>query len=229
MTSGAPVPVLHRRAVVVLAATSLAALLVLAASRTWLVAQVSDPLTGVTVVDVTGGRAAPVVPALGLVALAAAGALTIARRVGSLVGTLVLAAAGLGAVAAALRVVAVPGEAARSAAAEVAGVTPASVDVAGVPVSVTAWAWVAAVVAAALVLVSGHALVARRGWGGAGSGSRFERGARSATTSAAPGSSGSAVGGADGADGAATEEPTLAWDALDRGEDPTRGGDGPPS
>jgi hypothetical protein len=91
------------------------------------------------VVQVTGSSAAPLAPALALVALAAAGALTIARPRARLFVLVLLAVAGLGVAAAALRVVADPFAAARAGLGAATGLTPASVGGLDVTVAATAW------------------------------------------------------------------------------------------
>lgn len=117
------------RAAVVLLAAALAVSLLAVSTRTWLNADLADPLTGQSTVPVPGSTAAAVVPALALVALAAAGALTISRRVGRVVALVLIALAAVGAGAAALGVLGDPQAAARAAVAEATGLTAGSVTV----------------------------------------------------------------------------------------------------
>jgi hypothetical protein len=145
-----------------------------------------------------GDRAAPVAPALALVAAAAAVAVLVTGRVGRRVAAVVLLLAGIGACVAVAGVVLAPADAVAGA---LATTTGRAGPVAGPPPAVTAWVW-GALAAALLVVGAGLAAVLRAGsWPAPGR--RFEA-APAGAPSAGPGDT---IG---------------AWDALSRGDDPTR-------
>jgi uncharacterized membrane protein (TIGR02234 family) len=199
------------RSTVVLASAVASVLLLVASTRPWLSVTLSDALAGDRSLDVPGSRAAPVVPALALVALASTGALTIARRAGQVVALLAVAIAGLGAAAALVWVLADPGGAARAAVAEATGVTADSVTAGTASAVLTPWPVVALILAVALVAVAAWAWMVRRSWS---STQRFES-ALAATAAST--------------EAASTERepephPADTWEALSRGEDPTRDG-----
>jgi hypothetical protein len=203
----------------VVLAAGLAVLLLAVGTRTWLTAQVTDPLAGAGHVDISGGRSAPLVPALALVALASGGALTIARRIGQIVVLIALALAGAGAALAAVRVVTDPVTAARPAVAEATGLTTASVTASTASVSMSAWPVVAAVLGALILGVAVLGWTARRGWQ---VGRRFERDATAsdgATVAEAGGTPSAPRRPEDSTPAAAADD----WDALTRGDDPTSG------
>ncbi|HET9828786.1 MAG TPA: Trp biosynthesis-associated membrane protein [Nocardioidaceae bacterium] len=209
---------LRSRGAIVVLAAGLAVLLLAVGTRTWLTAQVADPLAGAGHVDVSGGRAVPLVPALALVALAGGGALTIARRIGQIVVLTALALAGAGAALAAGRVLTDPVSAARPAVAEATGLTTASVTASTASVSMSAWPLVAVVLAALIVAVAVLGWTARSGWQ---VGRRFERAA--AQGEAAAGDADTVVPPAGRPDGASPAAAADDWDALSRGDDPTSG------
>ncbi|KQX66654.1 Trp biosynthesis-associated membrane protein [Angustibacter sp. Root456] len=184
-----------------------AALTLLATSRTWVQASIDDPVVGQVTVTASGRQGAPVVPAVALVALAGAAALLLARALGRRVAGVLLVLAGAAGAAASVSVLRAPenGVAALVAkAVGVTGTTPASLQV-------SAWPWLA-VAGCALVAVAGAVAVLRAGrWSGPRS--RYE-------APAEPSEAGGAPDGAPLADEAA--DPGTAWDALSRGEDPTR-------
>jgi uncharacterized membrane protein (TIGR02234 family) len=188
-----------------------AVLLVLAGAVLLLVATAGAWVTGVQTqppplpspaVQVGADEAAGPVRALGLVVLAAVPALAATRRTGRTVVGLLLVLAGAGAGAAAVRVLAGPDALVASGVDEVAVTSRPLLALAG-----------------SLVTIAAGAVVTARGRRWAALSRRYE----------APAARGA---GADGARaepaGASTvpPEPTEApelWDALDRGEDPTRG------
>jgi uncharacterized membrane protein (TIGR02234 family) len=151
------------------------------------------PVSGV----LTGGDAAPLVPATGLLLLAAGLALVAVRGWARPVLGVVLAAAGAALGWAALRPL--TGHVDASAAH-----LPALAD--GTRVDVAA-GWPVAVLIAALLAVAVGALVVLRGKGWHGMGRRYERG--TAAAAARPATD--------------DERRQDAWRALDRGEDPTAG------
>ncbi|GAB4068064.1 Trp biosynthesis-associated membrane protein [Angustibacter speluncae] len=184
---------------VVVALVVLAVVLLAASSRTWVSAQ-ADLLTGGAVagrqvVMASGSAVAPAAGALGLVVLAAAGLLLLARPVVRVVAGALVVLAGLAAAVVAAGVLLDPTAAVLPSVAEASGLTPGSVtadDVASV--RLTGWPVVAVVAAVLAALVGVVVLAAGRRWGTA---RRFER------------------------DPAPTRGDD--WDALSRGDDPTAG------
>ncbi len=198
-----------------LLAAALAVALLVAASRTWVSAALPDPLGGAggTPVELAGSAVAGAVSALGLVALAAAGAVAAARGLLLRASAVVLALAGAGAAGAALTAVRDPA-AAVAGSARVAGAAGA----AATGVEVSAWPWLALVPAAGLVLVGGWAAFTGPRWRPA---ERFE------TASAAAPTTGRVTGPTTTATPAPAPGPTrpaALWDGLSRGEDPTTPG-----
>ncbi|HEX3004301.1 MAG TPA: Trp biosynthesis-associated membrane protein [Angustibacter sp.] len=183
-----------------------AAVTLLATSRAWVHASVDDPVVGLVTVSASGRQAAPVVPAVALVALAGAAALLLARALGRRVAGTLLVLAGAAGVAASVSVLRTP----ESGVAElitkavgVTGSTPTAVDV-------SAWPWLA-VVGCALVAVGGAVAVLRAGrWSRPRS--RYEAPADPTAPEVEP----------DGPASAEAADPGTTWDALSRGEDPTR-------
>jgi uncharacterized membrane protein (TIGR02234 family) len=171
-----------------------AALVLLAASRTWVTATLSIPDYPSVSAAVGGGEAAPLARAAGFVGLAGVLALVATRGLGRRVAGALVGLAGLATVAAVVlfwsRTGAVADDALRRAAAGVGGGTHATV-VAG-----SGWP-VLALVGGALVTVGGL-LAAGRGHRWPSMGSRYDAPAARRTTDSDP------------------------WAALDRGEDPTR-------
>ncbi len=172
-----------------------AALTLLSTSRSWVHAAVDDPVIGHAAISASGRQAAPVVPAVALVALAGGVALLLARALGRRVAGLLLVLAGAAGVAATASLLRVPESGVAELVAKAVGVvgsTPTSTQV-------TSWPWVA-VAGCALVALGGAVAVLRAGsW--AGSRGRYE---------------------APGAQEPQDADPGTTWDALSRGEDPTR-------
>ncbi len=198
------------RAGAVLASLAMACALLAAASRTWVSARLPDPLGAAQGVplEVTGAAAAGVVPALGLVALAAAAAMSTVRGPLLRATALLVAAAGAGALLATAGLLRDPGAAVATAARATAGTTSGWASSA-TSVATTPWPWVALLPAAGLLLTGVWATAAGPRWS---SSARFEAPAAGA---AGPGPRGSP--GAPAARGPAT-----LWDGLSRGDDPTR-------
>jgi uncharacterized membrane protein (TIGR02234 family) len=171
----------------------------LASGRPWGEAAVDDGLVSTTV-QVSGRDLVPLAPAVALLALAAVVAVPATRRTGRRLVGAVLAATGL--VAATWAAVVASDLTARTAKWAGAG----GGDVTAVQTS-PAWAVVAAV-AALLIGGTGMAVLVR-GPGWPALGRRYERRAARPDPPAAVDSSESRTG-------------REAWDAMDRGEDPTR-------
>jgi uncharacterized membrane protein (TIGR02234 family) len=151
----------------------------------------------VTAVTVTGGDVLPVAPATGLLALTAVVAVHATRRWGRrLVGGALVVAGAATAGWAAVTAGVLADQVARHAG---SGYDAATGQPAG-PL----------LLAAGGLLVAGAGLaVALRGPGWPGMGARYERAARDPAAVRSP------------ADRSASDRPAAAWDALDRGEDPT--------
>jgi uncharacterized membrane protein (TIGR02234 family) len=197
-------------AAAVLLAVLGAGLCLLTAGQVWVRASAQDPVLGVVRVAVPGRTAAPLVPAVALVALAGAVALLLGRAIGRRLVGVILALAGAVASLAVIAVLRDPASAALApltAATGTAGTGRAALGAA--TASGTGWS-VPALVGAALIFAGGGAAVLRaRAWGQPSN--RYE------TTAPAPP--------ADPARPAA--DPHAAWDALSRGLDPTSGPDLP--
>lgn len=174
----------------------------LAAARPWAVALVPDALTQRELVA-TGRQAAGVVPAVALVALAGAVAVLSTRRIGQAVAGTLLVLAGAAAVAGSFAVVRTPASAVEQVVTAATGRT----GVTGVSASVTPWPWVGVASGVLIVLGGAVAVVRARSWGGLSA--RYE------AAPAVPGDGRLATSAADA-------DPGLTWDALSRGEDPTR-------
>ena len=197
---------------VVLGLLVLGLLVVAVATRPWVLAETGlgagGPVRtiGREEVVATGAQLGPA-SALGLVVMAAAGALLLARRLVAVVlGAVAVLAAGAAGWTA-LRVLLDPVAAVLPVAAEGTGLTADSLDPGQVEASATGWAVAALVLSVLCLLVGLVAVVAGRGWGAS---RRYER---------------DADGAAPPPDEAAARDAVADdWDALSRGEDPTERG-----
>ncbi len=212
----------ERVAVLVLGAVG-AALALLAASQHWLTIALHDPLAGTGRLHPSGRTVATLVPAAALVALAASVAAVTLRRVGRHVSGLLLVAAGGAIAAASVSVLRDP----QAAAVDVLRQATGRTGEVSATVTTGVWPWVAVVAGVPLVL--GGAVTIARGRRWSGLSSRYD-----APSAALPG--GGAVGagttgaGRDTAADVAPRDPAVeagdeaadAWDAVSRGEDPTR-------
>jgi len=180
-------------------------------SRPWVEAALG-PRAGVsalTSLEVLGAQAAPLVTSTALVVLACAGALTVAGPRTQRLVLLLAAAASSGVVLGSVGVFQDPAASARPALAAAASLTPGSLGAAAIEADSTGWVWTTALLGALLVLLNGWALVARRSWPGS---RRFEQQPAPTSASASRTQPAAERGGT-----------AAAWDALTRGEDPTRG------
>jgi len=173
-----------------------------AASRPWGSARMPSSLSQATEVTVSGSDLSPVAPALCLVALAAVVAIPAVRRTGRRVVGSILAVLGCGLVVVAGQALLDLDERVHTWVADSPGLT-GTVD----EVSVAPWWPVALAVAGIMILAAGVSTVVR-GPSWPSMGARYER----------PGASGPER--SAGSDEAAPD-PRQAWDALDRGDDPT--------
>lgn len=174
-----------------------------AAARPWAVALVPDALSPRELVA-SGRQAAGVVPAVALVALAGAVAVLSTRRVGQAVAGTLLVLAGAAAAAGSFAVVRTPASAVEQVVTAATGRT----GVTGVATSVTPWPWLGVASGVLIALGGAVAVVRARSWGGLSA--RYE------TAGAQPPRQGPA------ASSDVDDDPGLTWDALSRGEDPTR-------
>ncbi|CAM3662304.1 Trp biosynthesis-associated membrane protein [Occultella aeris] len=184
---------------------------------TWVSAPVAGTL-GTETVSVGGAAAAPVVPSVALVVLAAALALGLSGWVVRMLAAVLAALAGAAALVAVLAFLQDPATPAQAAAGELIGVR----EISGEP-AVTALPYLALAVAA-VILILGIALPFLVGqWGRVGR--RYERGSDPAAVDAvAPGPR--APGPiATPAAGSARTARMDDWDALSRGEDPSEEAD----
>lgn len=197
---------LRRTAPAVLATLVCAIGLFAASAATWIHATVETTLQPLTV-DVAGSDAAPAVTALGLVAGAAAVASTLAGRVLRTIVGAVVSLAGVGAIFAVLSVTADPENASRGA----VGTQTGAVGTGG-EYAVTAFPWLALVAAATLILCGIWLMLVARN-AGRKAGRRYDRDALAGNKAAS----------ADENVTSTHSDDIDAWDALTRGEDPTRG------
>ena len=204
----------------------------LGASRPWVHAQVSGLVAGGDL-TATGRQAAGIVPSVALVALAGGVAVLTTRRVGRTVAGTLLMVAGAAAAATSVGVLRTPASAVASVivtATGRAGETDAAV-------TLTGWPWVG-VASGVLVALAGVLAVARaRDLGGLSS--RFDAPAAGEAAAPAAVATTSPPGGLADAGAVVAAPPSAAppqqpatpvdewdpgqvWDALTRGEDPTR-------
>ncbi len=206
----------------------------LAASRPWVTAEVSGLVAGGRLAA-SGRQAAGIVPAVALVALAGGVAVLTTGRVGRTVAGALLVVAGAASAATSVGVLRTPAPAIASVVTAATG----RAGEAGVDVALTAWPW-AGVVSGVLVALAGVLAVVRaRAFGGLSS--RFDVPATDGHTDARTGgdtgvaaaaaakghtetdaAAGRGTDGHDAADADAGADPGQVWDALTRGEDPTR-------
>ncbi len=185
-----------------------AVLALLSASRPWVHAVVTDPVLGRTTVTASGRQAAAVVPAVALVALAGGVALLLSRVIGRRVTGVLLVLAGAAAAAASVSTVRSPD----AGIADLVGRALATVGSTDAQVSVTAWPWVAVVGGALVVCAGTLAVVQARRWGTPRS--RYESPVDPAHSAGVEVRPAPPAGPGD--------DPGATWDALTRGEDPTR-------
>lgn len=175
---------------------------------TWLHATVPDLAGGTSSVVVGGDQAAPAVVALAVVGIATSLAMAISSPVVRYVTGPVLVLCGLGAAVGALLVQADPPS-------HVSGAVADSTGLLGATAAVTLTPWpLISLVPAALLAVLGILVV----WRGSGwrRTARYDRDARPQSAVTATGTATADRAGLD-----PLEDPSAAWDALTRGEDPS--------
>lgn len=197
-----------RRRTAVLWAVAAGALVLGAGAQTWVRSTGLSGLPG-TEVTTSGNQAAAVVPAMALVGMASGIALSMARRVGRLVTSVLLVLAGAATGWAAVQAALAPADAARSQVSAATGTTAEAASYA-----VTAWPWVTLAAGVLLAACGVVVLVAGRGWR---ENRRYDR--RAAAGAAGTGASGAV--GAPETPGSGPVDEIDAWDELTRGEDPT--------
>ncbi|MGM7667224.1 Trp biosynthesis-associated membrane protein [Microbacterium sp. A93] len=213
-----------KRRTAVLWAIAAGAIILGTGAQTWIQ---STGVSGLatTSVTTTGNQAAAVVPAMGLVGMAAGIALSMARRIGRWIAAVLLmlagVAAGLSAVYAALD----PAAAAQAQVSQASGTTADAGSYA-----VTVWPWLTLIGGVLLLLCGLTILVLGRGWA---TSRRHESpvaaGAVGLPTapgvSTAPAGGPAAAGTEPGSAGGGEDDTDLdeidAWDELSRGQDPT--------
>ncbi|MEO9246252.1 Trp biosynthesis-associated membrane protein [Citricoccus nitrophenolicus] len=212
-----------RRRTAVLWALAAGAIILGTGAQTWIE---SAGLSGLatTSVTTTGNQAAAVVPAMGLVGMAAGIALSMARRIGRWVSAVLMVLAGLMAGFSAVNAALDPASAAQAQVSEASGTTADAGSYA-----VTVWPWLTLVGGVLLLLCGLAVLVMGRGWvtsrrhespvaaAATASGTTATTGAGAAAGTA----SGSAAGTAAGTEAGAELDEIDAWDELSRGQDPT--------
>ncbi len=194
---------LTRRNMVLLAILG-GALLMIGSTQTWVTAIGVDDLSGVQEVEVPGTDLAETVTAMALVGLAAALALSIARRVLRHIIGVLMAAAGVFAAVSIIQVVLAPQDSATTALGEVTRTTEeaAAYEIGGA-------IWLSLAGAALLILAGVLVLLASGRWRDAASSKKYDRQASPAAE----------------ADSDADPDEFDLWDGLSAGSDPTdRGG-----
>lgn len=172
-----------------------AGLVLLSAGRPWARAVLRQAPLPTMAVTASGRTLAPVAAALGLVGLAGIVAVLATRGIGRMVTGVLLALAGAGVVAASVRVGLDLPRVVRPVAEQLSGVPGATTD----DVRATGWPWLS--VLGGGLLSGAGLLTAARGRRWSALSARYD---------------------APGADRPPPAEPPEIWDALDRGEDPTR-------
>ena len=197
-------------ATAVVACAAGAGLVLLAAGQPWARA-VTGGAAGPVTVTAAGAEVVPLVPGLGLLALAGSVALLATRRAGRRLVGAILAAAGAGIIAATIAGRAAPDAALR----EAAGVATGRIGAAVSGVAGTGWPF-PALTGGLLVLAVGLAATAA-GPRWSVMSSRYERGAEPVPA----GSAGAPASTHEGPDGPAPATGRDTWTALDQGIDPT--------
>jgi uncharacterized membrane protein (TIGR02234 family) len=178
-------------------------LCLVASGRVWVRGTAGSPVLGAVPISVSGQDAAPVVPAVALVALAGAVALLLGQVFARRVTGLLLVVAGAAVVMAAAATARAPTVGAGDAVAQVAGASGR------LQVASTGWPWVAVLGAVLIGLAGSVAVLRARAWG------TVERPVSRFEVTPAIGRSG---GGQQPRPG---RDPGAAWDALTAGMDPT--------
>jgi uncharacterized membrane protein (TIGR02234 family) len=201
-----------KRRTAVLWAIAAGAIILGTGAQTWVQASQISGLQGTTV-TATGNQAAAVVPAMALVGMAAGIALSMARRIGRWVASVLLVLAGAATAWASLQAALDPASAAHAQVSQTSGTTADAGAYA-----VTVWPWLTLVAGVLLALCGVAVLLFGRGWTTT---RRYD--------TAAAGRAGTAAGTARPADGQDTGpagdtgpvDEIDAWDDLSRGQDPT--------
>ncbi|GAA1518678.1 TIGR02234 family membrane protein [Streptomyces synnematoformans] len=183
-----------------------AAVVLVSAGRTWAEGEAATPVADATLPVTAGGRDVTGLPsALAIVGLAALVAVFAVRRTGRTVVAALLTLCGAGVIAASAA-----GASDTAAPHDLAAVAAALDDAAVHAVSHSAWPWVS--LAGGVLLLAAGVLAWCYGPGWPAMSGRYER------------SGGTAAARPRRAAPADPERPEELWKALDRGEDPTRGG-----
>jgi uncharacterized membrane protein (TIGR02234 family) len=202
-----------RRRTAVLWAIAAGAVVLGAGAQTWIQATGLSGLPG-TVVTTSGNQAAAVVPAMALVGMASGIALSMARRVGRVVTSVLLVLSGVATGWASVHAALAPADAAR---AQVSAATGTTADAGAY--AVTAWPWVTLGAGVLLAACGIAVLVVGRGWR---DNRRYDtRAAASGASATAASTAGPDAGAGAGSGAPGPVDEIDAWDELTRGEDPT--------
>ena len=203
------------RPVVLLVVVVASGLLLLAGGRTWLTGS-AEVVAGLRLpVTVVGSAAAPAVIGVGLLGLAGALTLLVVRGWAARLLAAVIGLAGIGALAAVLGLLGdtdavlnaqVSAGSGNGAGLASSGALPAATSEVSLATHITIWPSVALAAALLLALAGSAGVLLAGSWGGLGD--RYRRAGEPVPVRAVM---------------ARPDDPRQAWDALDRGEDPTLG------
>lgn len=216
----------HSRSLVVLTTVLLALAAFGATTQTWITVALPQSAVQTPPINVAGSDAATSVTAFGLVALAAALAVSIAGRMGRWIIAGVLLAAGVGMAWASIAILRDPAGAAAVAVGKAVGVPDgagATIMVTGFPV-VPAVAGVLLMVAAMWMLVVGRTWSSTRRYSASAPQGKAPQGGGTQSDGTLNASEAGDAGTQDAAhqDEAGTRDEIDSWDLLSRGQDPTR-------
>lgn len=201
-----------KRRTAVLWAIAAGAIILGTGAQTWIV---STGVSGLatTSVTTTGNQAAAVVPAMGLVGMAAGVALSMARRIGRWITAVLLILAGVVAGMSSVFAALDPAGAAQAQVSQASGTTADAGSYA-----VTVWPWLTLLGGVLLLLCGLGVAVLGRGWT---TSRRHESPVTAGAAGAAGGSTAVSTSAAGTAEDGAELDEIDAWDELSRGQDPT--------
>ncbi|GGO47878.1 membrane protein [Citricoccus zhacaiensis] len=201
-----------KRRTAVLWAIAAGAIILGTGAQTWIESTQISGLPGDSVTT-TGNEAAAVVPAMALVGMAAGIALSMARRIGRWITSLLLLLAGAATAWSSLQAALDPAGAARTQVSEASGTTADAGAYA-----VTAWPWLTLVGGILLFLCGLAVILFGRRWTTT---RRYEAAPATRTATGATGATAATTAVAPDAGDTEDLDEIDAWDELSRGQDPT--------